>query len=122
MDRTAFESLVVKVIDGLPEEFRSKMENVDVTIEDLPSSGQLRRMRLKQPYQLLGLYEGVPRTGRGQGYTLVLPDKITIFQKSVEARCSTEKQIEQEIGRVVRHEIAHHFGLSDDALRKINRY
>jgi predicted Zn-dependent protease with MMP-like domain len=122
MDRVAFESLVVKAIDNLPEEFKQKMENVDVTIEDLPGRRQLSKMKLREPYQLLGLYEGVPQTQRGQGYTMVLPDKITIFQKSIEARCRNEKQIEIEIGRVVRHELAHHFGITDEELRKINRY
>jgi predicted Zn-dependent protease with MMP-like domain len=122
MDRTAFESLVVKAIDNLPEEFQQKMENVDVTIEDLPGRRHLSKMKLREPYQLLGLYEGVPQTQRGQGYTMVLPDKITIFQKSIEARCRNEKQIEMEIGRVVRHELAHHFGITDEELRKINRY
>jgi predicted Zn-dependent protease with MMP-like domain len=122
MERDLFESLVIKTIDNLPEEFHQKLENVDITIEDWPSSRQMKKMKLKQPYQLLGLYEGVPQTIRGQVYTMVLPDKITIFQKSIEAKCDTEKQIEMEIGKVVRHEIAHHFGLSDAALRRINRY
>ncbi|GAI36748.1 unnamed protein product, partial [marine sediment metagenome] len=75
--------------------------------------------RLRHPGQLLGLYQGVPQTRRGRGYGLVLPDKISIFKKSIEAQCSFSDKIEAEIGEVVRHEIAHHFGLDEKTLRKI---
>jgi predicted Zn-dependent protease with MMP-like domain len=119
MERQNFEELVIKAIEELPDEFKSKLENVDVVIEDWPSAAQLKRMGLRHPAQLLGLYEGIPQTKRGQGYNLVLPDKITIFQKPVEAQRHSKREIEQEIGEVVRHEIAHHFGIGDDTLRKI---
>jgi predicted Zn-dependent protease with MMP-like domain len=122
MERDLFEKLVIKAVEALPEEFKQQMENVDITVEDWPSSGQLHMMKLKQPVQLLGLYEGIPQTKRGQGYSMVLPDKITLFQKSIEAKCQTDRKIEIEIGRVIRHEIAHHFGISDAELRRINRY
>lgn len=121
MEKQRFEELVVKAINGLPEEFQEKLENVDVVVEDWPSARQLRGLRLRQREQLLGLYEGVPQTDRGQSYTLVLPDKITIFQKPVEAQCHSDREIEVEIGGVIRHEIAHHFGISDATLRKIER-
>lgn len=121
MERKRFEELVVKAINKLPKEFQEKLENVDVVVEDWPSARQLRRLRLGQREQLLGLYEGVPQTDRGQSYTLVLPDKITIFQKPVEAQCRYDGEIEAEIGGVIRHEIAHHFGISDATLRKIER-
>lgn len=111
----------MKAISGLPEEFQEKLENVDVVVEDWPSARQLRGLRLRQREQLLGLYEGVPQTDRGQSYTLVLPDKITIFQKPVEAQCHSDREIEEEMGGVIRHEIAHHFGISDATLRKIER-
>jgi len=68
---------------------------------------------------LLGLYQGVPQTRRGQGYGLVLPDKISIFQKPIEALCRFEEEIGAKVEEVVRHEIAHHFGLDEGTLRKI---
>jgi len=68
---------------------------------------------------LLGLYQGVPQTRRGRGYGLVLPDKISIFQKPIEAQCRLGDEVEAKIEEVVRHEIAHHFGLDDRTLRKI---
>jgi predicted Zn-dependent protease with MMP-like domain len=121
MEQQKFDSLVLQALEALPEEFRDKLENVDVVVEDWPSVAQLKRLNLRSRSQLLGLYEGVPRTTRGQGYNLVLPDKITIFKEPIEMICRTEKDIEVEIGKVVKHEIAHHFGIGDDTLRRIER-
>jgi len=121
MEREKFEGLVYRAIETLPEEFKNKLENVDVLVEDWPSPQQISRLRLKDKGQLLGLYEGVPQTNRGSGYNLVLPDKITIFQKPIEMRCRSDREIEAEIGMVVQHEIAHHFGIGDATLYKIER-
>jgi len=119
MQREKFEALVVRAIDNLPPEFQRKLENVDIVVEDWPSPGQLRQAKHSHPIQLLGLYQGVPQTRRGRGYGLVLPDKISIFQKPIEAQCRFGYEIEAKIEEVVRHEIAHHFGLDDKTLRKI---
>jgi predicted Zn-dependent protease with MMP-like domain len=117
MNRELFEELVAKAIDGLPEEFRAGLENVDVVVQDYPSKRQLAR--IGRGMTLLGLYEGVPQTKRTQGYGMVLPDKIVIFQKPIQETCRSEAEVEAEIGRVVRHEIAHHFGLDEGELRRI---
>jgi predicted Zn-dependent protease with MMP-like domain len=119
MEKQKFEAIVFRAIEALPAEFQSKLENVDVMIEDWPSPNQISRLGLRYKTQLLGLYEGVPQTKRDSGYNLVPPDKITIFQKPIELKCSSDKEIEMEIGRVVYHEIAHHFGIGDAALYKI---
>jgi len=121
MDRDEFEDLVGKAIEGLPPEFQRKLENVDVVVEEWPSADQLRQAKTKNPGQLLGLYQGVPQTRRGRGYGLVLPDKISIFQRPIEAQCRFGCEIGAKVGEVVRHEIAHHFGLDDETLRKIER-
>jgi predicted Zn-dependent protease with MMP-like domain len=121
MERQEFETLVFRAIETLPEEFKSKLENVDVLVEDWPSPQQISQLKLRNKAQLLGLYEGVPQTKRDSGYNLVLPDKITIFQKPIELQCRSNKEIEAEIGRVVQHEIAHHFGIGDATLYKIER-
>ena len=71
---------------------------------------------------LLGLYEGIPLTKRTYGYTGVVPDKITIFQKPIEAISRNNAQIIEEVQHVVRHEIAHHFGIDDDRLEELGRY
>ncbi len=121
MDREQFRELVVEAISGLPEEFRDKLTNVDVVVADFPSPSQLAGARLGRRQTLLGLYQGVPLTKRGRQYGLVAPDKITIFQKPIEAKCRYEAEITAEIGRVVRHEIAHHFGIVEGRLRELER-
>ena len=75
-------------------------------------------MGLRRGQTLLGLYEGIPRTKR-KHYGLVPPDKVTIFQKPIEARWRHDAEITAEIQRVVKHEIAHHFGISDARLQQI---
>ena len=119
MDRERFRELVAQAIDALPEEFRERLENVDVVVADWPSRSQLARVGLTERQTLLGLYQGVPLTKRGR-YGMVTPDKITVFRKPIEDRCrGGETDITAEIGRVVRHEIAHHFGTGEARLRQI---
>ena len=119
MQREEFEALVARAINNLPPEFQRKLDNVAIVVENLPTPRQLRQARLRHPGQLLGLYQGVPQTRRGRGYGLVLPDKISIFKKSIEAQCRFSHKIETIIEEVVRHEIAHHFGLDEKTLRHI---
>jgi predicted Zn-dependent protease with MMP-like domain len=121
MDREEFESLVDRAIESLPLQFQGKLENVDIVVEEWPTGAQLRQAKTRSPRQLLGLYQVVTQTRRGRGYGLVLPDKISIFQRAIEAQCRSAYEIEARVGEVVRHEIAHHFGLDDDTLRKIER-
>jgi len=119
MDREKFETLVVEAIDNLPLEFRNKLENVDIVVEDWPTSGQLKEVKLSHRSQLLGLYQGVPQTKRGRGYGLVPPDKISIFRKPIEGQCHSNEEINVKITEVVCHEIAHHFGIDEKTLRSI---
>jgi predicted Zn-dependent protease with MMP-like domain len=121
MDRRRFEWLVMRAVEDLPEEFFARLQNVDVVVESRPTRGQVRRTGLSPGQTLLGLYEGVPQTKRGSHYGLVLPDKITIFQEPIEAKCGHETEIAAEVQRVVKHEIAHHFGISDARLRQIEK-
>jgi predicted Zn-dependent protease with MMP-like domain len=121
MDRDKFEKLVVQAVESLPDEFRDKLANIDVVVEDRPSPAQLKQAELKKGFTLLGLYEGVPLTRRHTGYGMVAPDKITIFQNSIEAKFSgaSDPDIQAEIQKVVLHEIAHHFGIGDARLKQI---
>lgn len=121
MDRERFEWLVARAVENLPGEFRTKLENVDVVVEAWPTKGQLAKAGLRRGQTLLGLYQGVPLTKRGRHYGLVAPDKITIFQKPIEAKCGFEAEIIAEIQRVVRHEIAHHFGIGDARLKQLEK-
>jgi predicted Zn-dependent protease with MMP-like domain len=122
MDVQRFERLVAEAIEKLPEEFRERLENIDIVVADMPTRAQLRTLKEKRGQMLLGLYEGVPLTHRTHNYGFVVPDKITIFQRPIEAMCRSDAQIVTEVQRVVRHEIAHHFGISDDRLEELGRY
>lgn len=121
MDKQRFEWLVAKAVDSLPDEFSAKLENIDVVVQNQPTPSQLAEVRLKHGETLLGLYQGVPLTKRSRHYGMVAPDKITIFQKSIEARCNNDTEVKAEIMRIVQHEIAHHFGISDTRLRQLER-
>jgi predicted Zn-dependent protease with MMP-like domain len=122
MDSQKFERLVGEAIEKLPEAFQERLENIDIVVADAPTRAQLKTLREKKGETLLGLYEGVPLTERTHNYGFVTPDKITIFQKPIEAMCRNDDQIIAEIQRVVQHEIAHHFGISDDRLEELGRY
>lgn len=119
MRRESFEDLVVRAVERLPAEFRSKLENVDVIVESWPSQRQLKKLGIRYQDQLLGLYEGVPQIRRSARYGMVLPDRISIFQKPIEALCHSDEETERKITEVVRHEIAHHFGTDERTLREI---
>ena len=119
MDRQRFEELVSKALSGLNEEFRSKLENVVIGVQDWPTQDQLATVDLRHRIELLGLYEGIPLTARGIHYNLVSPDRITIFQRPVEAVCATDEEIEEEVTSVLYHEIAHHFGIGDERLDEL---
>ena len=119
MDRQRFEELVSKALSSLNEEFRSKLENVVIGVQDWPTQDQLATVDLRHRTELLGLYEGVPLTDRGIHYNLVPPDRITIFQRPVETICATDEEIEEEVTAVLYHEIAHHFGIGDERLEEI---
>lgn len=121
MDRERFTLLVRKALDALPEEFIARLENVTVVVEDQPSQCQLDRAKLNHGQTLFGLYEGVPLTKRNGHYGLVVPDKITIFQRPIESACRDDDEIATEIQRVVQHEIAHHFGISDSRLKQLGK-
>lgn len=121
MDRERFEWLVAKAVDSLPDEFRTRLENIDMVVADQPSTSQLAELGKKRGETLLGLYEGVPLTRRSRHYGLVVPDKVTIFQKPIEDICRNDAGIIAEIQRVVQHEIAHHFGISDARLKRLGK-
>ena len=121
MNRERFERLVAEAVGSLPEEFRLRLENIDIVVEDQPSAAQLAEVGMKRGDTLLGLYQGVPLTKRGRSYGLVAPDIITIFQKPIESRCRNDAEITAEVRNVVQHEIAHHFGISDARLQQLLR-
>ncbi|MBN1582285.1 MAG: metallopeptidase family protein [Anaerolineae bacterium] len=122
MTRDQFERLVIEAINALPQIFREQLDNVEIVVEDWADANTVRQAKVRHPAELLGFYKGIPQTKRTHNYGMVLPDKISIYQRPIEMRCTTVEQIRQTIDRVVRHEIAHHFGISDDHLKEIGAY
>ena len=108
-----FEEYAREALDSLLPELSKDMSNVEIVVEDEPPPGQ----------RLLGLYQGVPLTRRGGWYAGVLPDKITIYRGPLERLYGRDRErLRQMIRHVVLHEIAHHFGISDERLEEIGRY
>ena len=118
MKREDFEGLVARAVDELPQEFQERLENIAVVVEDWPSQDLLSSVGLGYRSELLGLYEGIPLIRRSQHHS-ALPDKITIFRRPIEMICRSEDEVVEAVQGVVRHEIAHHFGISDKRLREI---
>lgn len=121
MPSEEFAAIVQEALQSLPEEFARFLEDVEVVIEPMPTRAQAREAGLRSPRELLGLYEGVPRTERGLDAPL-FPDRITLFQEPIEAICRTRREIRAQVQRTVRHELAHHFGISDRRLRELDAY
>lgn len=111
--RARFARLVSRALDGLPPEFRQRMRNIEVTVDDEPDA-QLRQER----GELLGLYEGVPLTERGLDEPY-LPDRITIFRKPIERMTASPRRQAEIVRDTVVHEVAHHFGISDERLEQL---
>jgi predicted Zn-dependent protease with MMP-like domain len=122
VDHETFEQLVTEAIEALPDIFFEKLNNVAVVVEDWPDREAMRSVGVRSRSDLLGLYHGIPQTGRSQGYSLVMPDKISIYRYPITMRCRTEEEVRDLVYRVVRHEIAHHFGIDDDRLWEIGAY
>ncbi len=118
MNRFEFEELVRQAFESLPDQFLEKLDNVDVVVNDYPSREQRRTNNLAPDETLYGLYEGIPQPDR-EGYGFVMPDKITIFQRPIEEACQDDEQVVEQVRVTVVHEIAHHFGFSDEALHEM---
>src|SRR5215468_4617440 len=119
MDRKAFEELIQKAIQELPQEFRNKLENVAVIVEDYPSEELMRQMDLSPDDTLFGLYEGVPLTERGFFEQPLYPDRILIFQRALKDECDAPEELKEEVKTTIVHEVAHFFGIDDEYLEEL---
>lgn len=122
MNRQAFERLVAEALDGLPEQVRTHMQNVEVMIEEWPSAQDLADagMEKNEKALLLGLYSGVPLTERDTGYAGFLPDRITLYQGPIQRVTGSDAEaIREEVRTTVLHEIGHYFGMSEERLEEL---
>jgi predicted Zn-dependent protease with MMP-like domain len=118
VDRQRFELLVEEAIRTVPIEFRQKIDNVAFIVEDFPNYLQMRKAGIRNPFGLLGLYEGVSQLRRRNNYNAVMPDKITIFQKPIEMIANDDESLKKIIQNTVKHEIAHHFGMNEEEVQR----
>lgn len=114
-----FEEIVAEGIDAVPEKYLKRLHNVAFVTADHPTPAQRLQMKLRDYETLYGLYEGIPQISRGAGYTMVLPDKITIFKGPIEHDSETIDELKEKVRKTVWHEVAHHFGLDHDQIHKL---
>lgn len=119
MNKKKFEELVEKAYQRIPEEFTQKIENVVITVEDYPTREDLEKLEIRGKGLLLGLYRGTPLPQRSVWQGVRTPDEIVLFQKDIEKVCRNDKEIEDRVDEVLKHEIAHYFGLSDDEIYEL---
>jgi predicted Zn-dependent protease with MMP-like domain len=119
VSKSKFAELVEQALEELPEEFARFVEEVPIDVRDHPTAEQLASARVGPNALLLGLYRGRPRTVRGVEDTGSLPDMIYIFQEPIQQVCSSEEQLVRQVRKTVLHEIGHHFGMSEEDLRKL---
>lgn len=127
MDRECFVTLVEEVLDALPAEFRKKIHNLTVVVEDQPPKRLSRKTRVsaqkpgseKTDSVVLGIFQGVPATKRSVFDLSAGPDRIVLYQKNIEALCSNEAQIRHEVRQTVLHELGHYFGLDEAQLKNV---
>ena len=127
MDRECFVTLVEEVLDALPAEFRKKIHNLTVEVEDQPTKRLSRKARgsaqkpgsEKTDSVVLGIFQGVPATKRSVFDLSAGPERIVLYQKNIEAVCSNEAQIRHEVRQTVLHELGHYFGLDEAQLKDV---
>ena len=114
---TNFDRLVVDAIHELPQGLRNRLSNVAVIVEDKPSSSVLEKLRLVPNTLLMGVFQGVPLNKKSVWHSGTLPERITIYQKNIEAICRSEEEIKGRIKKVVRHEVAHYVGFTEEEIK-----
>lgn len=120
MTREHFRELVEEAIDTIPLKFARQVRNLAIVIEDEASDELLDEMDMDDPSELLGLYQGTPLNERGWGYGNTLPDRIILFQFSIEDECADdEDEIVVAIGETLIHELGHYFGMTEEQIMDI---
>ncbi len=122
MESRAFESLVTRTLEELPQSLRRQISNVAIVVEEWPDDETLEMAGVDDPAELLGFYYGIPLTERTHDYGMVLPDKISLFRLPITKSCSKEDEIPAAIRKTLLHELAHYFGIDDERLEELGQY
>jgi len=117
-----FDQIISRAMDELPQEYIKGLENVVIVQADDPTPEQLEKMKVDHNHVLLGLYEGVPLTQRGSGFSGMLPDKITLFKHPILAIVTNESELFEQVKRTLWHEMAHYYGLNHDRMDELQTH
>ncbi len=118
MEKEKFEAIVLNTLKNLPDKFKYKIKNLSIVIEEKDIRAVLKDKKNISTKYTLGLYQGLPATKRA-GRRSILPDKITIYKKSLEEVSRSDKELEKNIKKVILHELGHYFGLNEKKLRRL---
>ena len=116
MTRKRFQALVDRAVADLPEEFRLRRGNLEITSHDQPTAEELASVGLESDELLFGLYEGTPLTERSNTHGMVMPARIIQYQADIEQASASEREIVEEIRKTVIHEVAHFFGIDENEI------
>jgi predicted Zn-dependent protease with MMP-like domain len=118
VEREQFTKVVEEVLDSLPREFRKRIRNVAVLVEDLPP-GQPSPRHGRPKQLLLGIFHGVPTTKKSAFDLPTGPDYVVLYQQNIEAVCSTDAELREQIRLTVIHELGHYFGMDEEQLKDV---
>ena len=118
MEKEKFEKIILNTIENLPDKFKRKIKNLGIVIEENNISPFIKDRKGSRSQYTLGLYQGLPTT-RKAGRRRILPDKITIYKKSLEEVSRNDEELEKNIKKVILHELGHYFGLDEKKLKKL---
>lgn len=116
-----FSKLIGQALDELPEKYVSELKNVVITYANEPDQNQREKLKLRHNQSLFGLYEGIPLTQRGNGFSGQLPDKITLFKLPLFYNSQSEEDFKKQIKHTLWHEVAHYFGLNHARIHELEQ-
>jgi len=120
MTRERFRVLVSEAIDTIPPRFAAAMTNIAIVVEDAATREVLDELEMERDDELFGLYQGTPLPERGWAYGNALPDRVTLYQQTIEDFCEGDEEcIVMEIGDTLIHELGHYFGMTEDEIMEI---
>lgn len=118
MEKEKFEEIILRTLENLPDKFKCRIENLSIIVEEEFVRPFIENKERSHTRYTLGLFQGVPATYK-RGSRNILPNRITIFKKSLEQVSRDDKELEKNIRRVVLHELGHYFGLNEEKLKKL---
>jgi predicted Zn-dependent protease with MMP-like domain len=119
MKRSEFQRVIQQALDELPPQFRNVLHNIDIQVRWRPTAQELRQFGVRPGGTLFGVYTGVSLPNRTQGYSMVLPDRIIIYQRTHELHCRNEEEMVEQARQTLLHEIGHYLGIDERRLREL---